>query len=539
MDLALLAAKVTCVLALGLLLAAALRRRQAALRHAVLVASVLAAALVPAAGLVAPAWLPLTAAVTPRALEVTTSAAITAAGEIRVAEHVSPSHRSGWTPLFTVVALWSVASLVALCRLALALWRLRALRQDAGVLTDPCWTTALTERCRALGVRRRVTMRIGGASAPVITWGVLSPQVLMPATCVQWPDAQRRLVLTHELSHVARYDWLWFVLMEVARAVYCWHPLMWLAVRKGRREAEHACDDRVLLHEAHPSDYARVLVDLARQTGSPLSSVVTAMTNVSFLERRISTMLDSSINHAPVLQLTRWATLVPILAASLAMAGVGAEAQSDGLGTVVGTVRPNGGQPLADVAVTLSGGPQEVRVETDGNGTFSAALPAGTYTAAIRVPGFKRFEAIVDEAAGERVTRDFALALGGLTETVSVAGPVAGESDLSVEWIDLRPEVPLTRSIGVITTPVKRMPKAPVYPAALREAGIGGVVMVSARIGVDGHMTDVAVLQSPHPALTELVTDHVARWRYEPTMVQGVPVTTDLTVTFNFTATPQ
>jgi TonB family protein len=365
-----------------------------------------------------------------------------------------------------------------------------------------------------------------------MTWGLRTPQLLLPAAANHWPDTRVRVVLTHELAHVARYDWLWLVLMEVARTLYCWHPLMWLAVRQARREAEHACDDRVLLHEAHPSDYATVLVDLARQTGPPQSSVVTAMTNASFLERRISTMLDISINRKPVARFTRWAALVPICAASLTLAGAGAQVQRDGFGTVAGTVRPNGGLPLANVAVTLSGGPQEVRVETDANGTFSVALPAGSYTAAIRVPGFKRFEAIVDVTAGERVTRDFALALGSLTETVHVAG----ETDPSAEPTNLRPEVPITRTIGVITTPIKLTHKAPAYPAALREAGIDGVVTVSARINVDGHLTDVAVLQSPHPALTELVTDHVARWRYEPTTVQGVAVTTDVTVTVNFTA---
>ncbi len=532
MVLALLAAKVTCVLALGLLVAAALRRRQAALRHVVLVASVAAAALVPVAGSVVPAWLPLMPAASLRVPQVTRPAAVTVPGATPLADEAQPSRSSRWTPLHVLVALWSVVSLVALCRLALDLWGLRALRRGTEVLDDPRWMATLAERCRALDVRRPVTIRTGRAPSPVMTWGLRAPQLLVPAAAVHWPDARVRVVLTHELSHVARYDWLWFVLMEVARAVYGWHPLMWLAVRQARREAEHACDDRVLQHEAHLSDYAALLVDLARQTGPSRSSVVAAMTNVSFLERRISTMLDKSINHAPVRRLTRWATLAPVLAASLTLAGAGAQAQSEGLGTVVGTVRPNGGLPLSAVAVTLSNGPQEVRVETDANGMFSAALPAGTYTAAIRVPGFKRFEAIVDVTAGERVTRDFALALGGLTETVHVAG----ETDPSAEPINLRPDVPITRTIGVVTTPIKLTHRAPAYPAALREAGIDGVVTVSARIGVDGHMTDVAVLQSPHPALAELVTDHVARWRYEPTTVQGVAVTTDVTVTVNFTA---
>jgi TonB family protein len=534
MGLALVAGKVTCVLLFGLLLVAALRRRQAALRHVVLVASVLSGALVPAAGLVTPAWLPLRTATASLAPDVT-STALTRSDAIRVADQVPPAYRPEWTPLRTILAMWSAGSAVALLRLALALWRLRVLRQSTEVLDDLPWMATLTERCRALGVHRTVTIRVGGTSAPVMTWGLRTPQLLVPAAAVHWPEAQRRFVLTHELSHVARHDWLWLLLMEVTRALYCWHPLMWLAVRKARDEAEHACDDRVLLHEARPSDYASVLVDLARETARPLSSVVTAMTNDSLLERRISTMLDNSINHAPVRRLTHWATLVLILAANIVLTGAGAQAQSDGLGTVVGTVRPNGGLPLAGVAVTLSGGPEEVRIETDANGTFSAVLPAGTYTAAIRVPGFKRFKTIVDVAAGERVTRDFALALGALTETVSVAG----ETNPSEEPINLKPEVPITRSIGVITTPHRLTHKAPAYPAELREAGIDGVVTLSARIGVDGHMTDVAVLQSPHPALTALVTEHVARWRYEPTRVQGVAVTTDVTVTFNFTATPE
>jgi TonB family protein len=522
--------------------ARALRRRQAGLRHAVLVASVLAAALIPLVALVVPPWF---SPATPRAVALTTTVVQHEAAGARAAPPPPADESpSPWTLPASrglVVALWFVASLVALFRLALDLWRLRALRRSTTPFDDPRWTALLPALSASLGVRRPVTVRVGADSTPVITWGLRSPQLLVPVTAVDWSDEQIRIVLTHELSHVARHDWLWFVLMELARAVYGWHPLMWTAVRAARREAEHACDDLVLVHEAHPHRYARVLVDLARQTRPPGLSVVTAIAHDSFLERRISTMLDSAINHTPVRRFTRWAAVAPLLIASLAVAGFGGQAQSEGVGTVVGTVRPNGGQPLANVAVTFAGGPQEVRVETDANGTFTAALPAGAYTAAIRVPGFKRFEAVVDVSAGDLTTRDFALALGGLTEMVSVTGDSdpSAEFDPSAEPINLRPDVPLTRSIGVITTPIKLTHKGPAYPAALREAGIDGVVTVSARIGVDGHMTDVTVLQSPHPALTELVADYVARWRYEPTTVQGVPVTTDVTVTFNFTATPE
>lgn len=50
-------------------------------------------------------------------------------------------------------------------------------------------------------------------------------------------------------------------------------------------------------------------------------------------------------------------------------------------------------------------------------------------------------------------------------------------------------------------------------------------------------LTDVTVVQSPHPALLALVMEAVAKWRYEPTRVQEVPVTADVTLTVTFQAT--
>jgi bla regulator protein blaR1 len=196
-----------------------------------------------------------------------------------------------------------------------------------------------------LGVRTRATVRSGASDAPVITWGLRTPQLLVPSSVPRWSDAQLRVVLTHELSHVARRDWVWLVLMEIAKAVYWWEPLMWIAVRSARRDAEHACDDFVLRQEERPSQYAQVLVELARTTHMPRSSVVTPITQVSFLEGRISAMLDNRIDHAPVRPLTRWLVATPLVLVSLAAAGAGAQTPGSSEGTVVGVVRPSGGHP--------------------------------------------------------------------------------------------------------------------------------------------------------------------------------------------------
>lgn len=535
MGLTLLLTKATCVLSVGLLLAAALRRRPAALRHSLLVACVLGAALVPAVSVVTPVRFRIPNVSLAAAPSVTVEEVVTLPLGARSSVAAPRTDVRGLTLQGIALTLWAAVSLLAMVRLAKDLWQLRALRLHSAPCRDERWNACVSALSASLGVPRPVTLRVGDASAPVVTWGLRMPHLLVPASAVSWSDRQMQVVLTHELSHVARRDWLWIVLMELARVAYGWHPLMWLAIRQARRAGEHACDDVVLRHEALPSTYAQVLLDLARSTRAPRSSVVTAITHDSFLERRISTMLDSTIDHSAVRPRTRWLAVTSLMVASLAVASAGAHTRKSGTGTIVATVRPNGGLPLADVSVTLTGGPQDIRAQTDVNGSFSIDVPAGTYRAAIRVPGFKRFESLVDVTAGERVTRDFGLALSGLSETIHVAG----ETDPGATPVNLNPDTPITRSIGVITTPRKLTNSAPDYPVALRAAGIGGVVKVSARIGVDGHTSDVTVLQSPHPELAQLVVEHVARWRYEPTRVQDVPVATDVTVTFDFQAARQ
>lgn len=533
MAIALVILKLTAVLATGLLLAWALRRQAAALRHAVLVTTVLGAAAVPLVDLVMPAWIALPASAT-RAEPARVTLDETFATTVVDTSPGVAATAAGRSvdPLTLLLTAWAAVACLAVGRLARALWRLRSLRHRTTPLHDARWSAALSDVSARLDLRTPVTVRCGDSDAPVITWGLRTPQLLVPASAPQWSDAQMRLVLTHELSHVARRDWAWLVLMEVARALYWWQPLMWLAVRAARRDAEHACDDLVLRHEERPSHYAQVLVDLARTTRIAHSSVVTPITQVSFLERRISAMLDSTINHAPVRQLTRSLVVASLVLVSLAVAGAGAQTPSSTVGTVVGTVRPSGGQPLDNVEVTFSVAGSDVRVKTGADGTFTTPLPAGTHRATIRVPGFKRFESIVDVVAGQQVSRDFALALGSLTESINVAG----EQEPNAVAINLRPDVPLTRTLGVIATPIKLVDVRPDYPAALREAGIEGTVKVAARIGVDGHTTDVSVLQSAHPDLSQLASDAIARWRYQPTTVQGVTVATDVTVTVEFKA---
>jgi outer membrane biosynthesis protein TonB len=42
-------------------------------------------------------------------------------------------------------------------------------------------------------------------------------------------------------------------------------------------------------------------------------------------------------------------------------------------------------------------------------------------------------------------------------------------------------------------------------------------------IGKDGHVTDIRVLDTPSPVLTEASERAVEQWQYDPAMVEGRP----------------
>jgi len=75
---------------------------------------------------------------------------------------------------------------------------------------------------------------------------------------------------------------------------------------------------------------------------------------------------------------------------------------------------------------------------------------------------------------------------------------------------------------------------SPLYPALARQARISGVVLLEAIIAIDGTIRDLRVLQG-HPLLARGAIDAVRQWRYQPTLLNGLPVEVITQVEVNYT----
>jgi protein TonB len=89
------------------------------------------------------------------------------------------------------------------------------------------------------------------------------------------------------------------------------------------------------------------------------------------------------------------------------------------------------------------------------------------------------------------------------------------------------------RASSLIRQPIKIVDVQPVYPAHARAARIEGLVIIEAIIDERGHVTNARVLRSA-PLLDEAALTAVRQWRYTPTLLNNVPVSVIMTITFNF-----
>jgi len=96
-------------------------------------------------------------------------------------------------------------------------------------------------------------------------FGAWRPKILLPRTLADATDEHAlSCVLAHELAHIKRFDLMVSWAATLLTCVYWFHPAVWLANLKMRREREMACDDAALLATGREGrEYAGTILRIA------------------------------------------------------------------------------------------------------------------------------------------------------------------------------------------------------------------------------------------------------------------------------------
>jgi len=145
----------------------------------------------------------------------------------------------------------------------------------------------------ALGIRRRVTLRVSDDIRTPATAGYFRPIVLLPCEMLDWDFERLEMVLRHELAHVKRNDWIVRIAAHIACVLYAPNPLVWYASARLRAESEAACDDLVIAGGVNAKAYAKELLTVARNVRrSNLGVATVGMAHRTKVESRLRAIVD-------------------------------------------------------------------------------------------------------------------------------------------------------------------------------------------------------------------------------------------------------
>ena len=298
---------------LTLALIALMKRRSAAERSWVAHIGLLALVIMAFAPLVLPSWNVEAPALMGEAPALQT-APVTSAAEVNaypdrtlktvVPTTVQPRHTapaaSSIGTVAAATAIYAVPAAILLFITLVALGRLIALRARADVLVDGHWLSALARAQKRMGFKHGTALLTSNELASPLSWGLMRPVILLNDRAVE-ASGEAEAIIAHELAHVARLDWIKLLLARVATALFWFNPLVWMLAREAHQLREEAADDAVLAADIPDTDYAELLVGVARHEcpGLLLGAHGVAPSRSS-LARRVARVLDGRSVRGPV-----------------------------------------------------------------------------------------------------------------------------------------------------------------------------------------------------------------------------------------------
>ena len=410
---------------------------------------------------------------------------------------------SSLDPVF--IGAWIGATLVLLMLAALAAFRLRRAMRE--------WVPEMVASRRIL---------VSESTGPAVV-GFLGCEIVLPRWAWAGDPAVRRMMLAHEEEHLRARDPLLLLVAGSLAVLLPWNLPLWWQLRRLRLAVEVDCDARVLGAGSDLRAYATLLLEVGRRRAGLDPALLAFAAPASFLERRILVMTRGR---------SRGRGWLPAAGSALLAAALVAGA--------CGLDQPEQRSPLeGDAEAPTPTSDTPARMEADASSGSAAPADRSQTDEASRFSVSDRDDvegqAGIEEGSapdGRRGT------LPTVTETPRSGSTPTGDAPSASNRSSLADAPAFTpRDVEPSLTNRSEFGRAleRAYPATLKDAGMGGRVVLWVFIARNGTVGDVRIYKSSgYTALDEAAEGVMRTARFSPAENRGesVPVWVALPVTF-------
>jgi beta-lactamase regulating signal transducer with metallopeptidase domain len=197
----------------------------------------------------------------------------------------------------TIAGVWMLGFMIFLIRFtgsSLYIHRLRSRYADA---LEETWQAMGNQIRNNLLIKRSIRILESDLIQVPITTGFLRPVIILPLGLVTHiPFNQLEAIITHEMAHIQRHDYLINVFRSLLEALFFYHPIFWWLSRKLELYREHACDDVTINHCGSSEPLQRALLDLSSIKPKAANPAAALFQNPNHLLNRIKRMKTSQNN---------------------------------------------------------------------------------------------------------------------------------------------------------------------------------------------------------------------------------------------------
>nr|MDA3884136.1 M56 family metallopeptidase [Candidatus Delongbacteria bacterium] len=185
-----------------------------------------------------------------------------------------------------IFVFWLTGMLIFLIKFGLDLYYANSIRKKEYTEVNQILLHRFKSIAEKMGVKKSIKFLESSLIKVPVVIGHLKPVILLPLGLVtKIPKDQIEAIISHELAHIMRNDFLHNLIQSVVEIIYFFNPAIYFISKQIRTERENCCDDLALEYCSDCANLAKGLYNLQNMRGNVPKPIMAAINKGDLLSR--------------------------------------------------------------------------------------------------------------------------------------------------------------------------------------------------------------------------------------------------------------